>query len=93
MEYYTHDADIWCSECASHISDDLDGPYEDQEADVPQHCAGCHEFFENPLTDEGYRYVEEKIVEHITNGRGNFKVLKEWIEFYDITLLSILERK
>lgn len=49
------------------------GPYPDGggEADTPQHCAGCHEFLENPLTSDGYEYVRE-------NPRD------EWDSFYEI---------
>src|SRR5208282_6160283 len=43
----SYDSDVWPK-----------GPYEDQESDSPEHCAGCGLFLENPLTQAGYRYVQ-----------------------------------
>jgi hypothetical protein len=60
------------------------GPFSDQESDCPEHCASCHVFLENPLTSEGYAYVQERIAESDKNGRGNRDVIEEWREFYDI---------
>lgn len=50
------------------------GPYGNGggESDTPQHCGGCHEFLENPLTSAGYRYIRE-----------NYR--PQWDSFYDIT--------
>src|SRR5208282_3297009 len=49
----SYDSDVWPK-----------GPYEDQESDSPEHCAGCGLFLENPLTQAGYRYVQEKLNEY-----------------------------
>jgi hypothetical protein len=40
------------------------GPYADGggEADTPQHCDHCGVFLENPLTDDGARYVLDAII-------------------------------
>ncbi|MFN0317543.1 MAG: hypothetical protein ACKVQA_21165 [Burkholderiales bacterium] len=37
------------------------GPYDEGggEADSPQHCGGCREFLENPLTPDGMEYVRD----------------------------------
>lgn len=49
------------------------GPYGNGggESDTPQHCARCKEFLENPLTSDGYAYVQEA-------------KKAEWDSFYDI---------
>jgi len=36
-------------------------PHGGGEADTPQHCDACHVFLENPLTEDGVRYVREAI--------------------------------
>jgi hypothetical protein len=72
-------------------SDDLPkGPYSDGggEADSPQHCDGCGLLLENPLTPDGYRYVNEKLTEHARDGSGDAKVLKQWSERYNSSLFE-----
>src|SRR5215510_10106144 len=72
---------------ADYDSDELPkGPYADGggEADTPQHCDACGCFLENPLTTEGYRYVNETLIEHARNSDGNAKVLVEWAKFYNL---------
>jgi hypothetical protein len=67
-------------------SDDLPkGPYSDGggEADSPQHCDACCCFLGNPLTTDGYRYVNERLIEHARDGDGNAEVLVEWAKFYN----------
>jgi hypothetical protein len=67
-------------------SDDLPkGPYPDGggEADTPQHCDGCSRFLENPLTTEGYRCLNETLIEHARDGDGDAKVLLEWAKSYN----------
>jgi hypothetical protein len=70
------------------------GPYADGggEADTPQHCDGCGEFLENPLTEDGHLYVIEAIVEHLANGRGTASVLTEWADEYSISARDLLEQ-
>jgi hypothetical protein len=49
---------------STYDSDDYPkGPYPDGggEADYPQHCDLCNVFMENPLTGDGYAYVEEAL--------------------------------
>ena len=58
------------------------GPYYEQEADGPEHCARCGEFLENPLTDDGYRYLNEMIFEHEEDGKGQSEIIEEWKAFY-----------
>lgn len=68
-------------------SDELPkGPFDDGggEADTPQHCCGCQLFLENPLTQAGYRYVRELILEHADTGRGDRAVLLTWAAFYEV---------
>jgi hypothetical protein len=69
-------------------SDDLPkGPYPDGggEADTPQHCDGCGEFLENPLTGDGLIYVEDAIRDCLTttklSGASNVAIF-EWADFY-----------
>lgn len=45
-------------------SDDFpQGPFPDGggEADCPQHCGVCEAFLENPLTPDGYDYLERSL--------------------------------
>jgi hypothetical protein len=68
---------------ADYDSDELPkGPYLDGggQADTPQHCDACGTFLENPLTPDGYRYVNEAFIEHARD--GNAAVLVEWAKFY-----------
>jgi hypothetical protein len=58
------------------------GPYFDQESDAPEHCARCGVFLENPLTTEGYRYLNSMITEAEDTGAGNDEVIEEWKAFY-----------
>lgn len=95
MNAYIFQADIYCEDCAAELcgfysarrgEEDSDaypqGPYSDGggEADYPQHCGQCGVFLENPLTGEGYDYVQE-----CRNGpTGDNEVVKAWVDFYDI---------
>lgn len=70
-------------------SDDYpQGPYTDGggEADTPQHCGTCGKFLENPLTDDGKKYIADCLSRFIENlrGKGNGMngVLQEWLDFY-----------
>ena len=69
-------------------SDDLPkGPYGDGggEADSPQHCDGCRQFLENPLTGDGVVYVEDAIRDCLSTNRVNRQtndVIIEWADFY-----------
>lgn len=76
---------------SSYDSDEFPkGPYYDGggEADSPNHCDDCRAFLENPLTDEGYQYVTQAIIDHNKTGRGNSDVINEWKAFYDISIDS-----
>lgn len=55
------------------------GPYPDGggESDTPDYCDRCRCFLENPLTDEGYRYVNQVIAEN-----PDSECAKEWAAFY-----------
>lgn len=58
------------------------GPYMDGggESDSPQHCGRCGLFLENPLTRDGYRYVEDKL-----RRDGDSPTVQEWADFYGIS--------
>ena len=59
---------------------------EHEESDAPEHCAGCGEFFRNPLTSEGYRYVQEELTDTGLKSvyMGNMSVaLKAWASWYN----------
>ncbi len=61
---------------------------EREEADSPQHCDGCGVFLHNPLTSDGYRYVQEKLNETGLKSMyiGSMSVaLKNWATWYGFT--------
>jgi hypothetical protein len=83
MDVYLFQAALLCADCGAAMQaacvpgKDSDsypqGPYPDGggEADSPQHCDHCRAFLENPLTQEGYRYVLEQVRTHpstVTDG-------------------------
>ncbi len=66
------------------------GPYSSGggEADTPQHCDACHVHLENPLTDEGRRYVAERVKdlepEALDNPKTNEeRVVSTWRDYYE----------
>src|ERR1700730_17287128 len=68
-------------------SDDLPkGPYADGggEADTPQHCDGCGQFLENPLTADGLTYVEDALRRYLTTKKlsGATNAVVDWADFY-----------
>jgi hypothetical protein len=73
---------------SSYDSDDFpkDADVEYEEADAPQHCAQCHKFLRNPLTSDGYSYVQEKLNESGITGLGELHesnaVLEDWGGWY-----------
>lgn len=78
----------------SYESDDWpNGPYADSggESDCPQHCGACSVFLGNPITDEGRSYVGNAIAQYAVNGSGDVAVLREWAEFYGITVTELLD--
>lgn len=64
------------------------GPYDNGggEADCPQHCDHCQVFLENPLTTDGYAYVEEERREAAKYGMPEDSPVRTWCEFYEIDL-------
>ena len=62
------------------------GPFEKGggEADCPQHCDCCQVFLENPLTADGYAYVQEAAEEQIEKNR----VVSEWAKYYSFEVIS-----
>ncbi len=75
-------------------SDDFPkGPYPDGggESDSPQHCDSCGIFLENALTSEGLDYVMETLAKEIGEGGKLAPVMREWVEFYDISLTDLFD--
>lgn len=66
-------------------SDDYPKLYDEEteESDMPQHCAGCGVFLENPLTTVGADYVKDMVIEDIEAGCTDSVALTEWFPFYD----------
>lgn len=75
MKVYIYQDELICESCANIIIDEQielgtdskslpQGPYSDGggESDRPQHCGQCRIFLENPLTEEGYKYVNSRSV-------------------------------
>lgn len=62
------DGEFYCTDCAEGIIDPTRECVEDGggEGDVPTNCAGCGVFLENPLTQDGVKYVLEKCEEWLT---------------------------
>jgi hypothetical protein len=64
-----------------------EGSYADGggEADTPQHCDGCGQFLQNPLTGDGRTYVEGAIRHCITTRKlsaATNNAVVDWAEFY-----------
>ena len=90
----------WCPACldecpepdeSTYDSDDWPkGPYPEGggEADTPNHCASCQLFLENPLTDDGYRYVLNELAGWLDgqrragDGSSMSEAEREWFNFY-----------
>lgn len=73
------------SDESTYDSDDFPkGPYADGggEADCPQHCDQCGVFLENPLTQEGYKYIREEIAANVQQPNFSGSTAKEWLDFY-----------
>jgi hypothetical protein len=68
------------------------GPYahDSNESDSIQHCDHCGVFLENPLTNEGYNSLYEMVRKALNEGRCS-EALREWIDFYDVDLKSLLD--
>lgn len=79
-------------ECAYDSDAFPKGPYSDGggEADAPQHCGACGEFLENPLTQDGARYVLAALLDHANCGRGDPGTLSTWLDFYQDEILDAL---
>lgn len=70
---------------SSYDSDDFpkDADIENEESDKPEHCAHCGEFMHNPLTSEGYNYVQSALNEHTRNGKITMNAwLLRWGRWY-----------
>ncbi len=64
------------------------GPYSagGGEADCPQHCGGCGEFLQNPLTADGLAYVRDKVTEWraMPDPVRRRQVIALWADFYGL---------
>ena len=75
---------------STYDSDDFPkGPYGPSESDTPDHCDACQEFLENPLTDEGYRYVEEQLND---SGDRLSDTEQLWANFYGFSVSYVWSR-
>ena len=66
------------------------GPYPDGggESDSPYHCDHCDTFLENPLTDDGIAYVQERLD---SETRPYSETLAQWARFYADVLPAPIE--
>lgn len=55
--------------------------FDDAESDTPTHCCECGEVIEHDLTDYGYGYVGEAILDGFKEGKQN-PVVVQWIAAY-----------
>jgi len=69
------------------------GPYPDGggEADSPHHCGACEAFLENALTGDGWEGLCDMIIDYLAGQGGREEIIKEWIDFYDVSLSNLLE--
>jgi len=78
---------------ASFDSDDFpkDAEVEYEESDIPEHCAQCYKMLRNPLTSDGYQYVQSALNElpafHTLTAFNNAgrNVLADWASWYGFT--------
>lgn len=88
MDVYIVEGIVYCESCGSDRLEeaDPDSPFPTRgplpqggpRADHPRHCEGCGTFLENPLTEEGKRYVRNHPV------RSDDSPAQKWKEFYDL---------
>jgi len=81
------------AEESSYDSDEFPkGPYDSDsnDSDSIQHCDHCGVFLENPLTNEGYASLYEMVRKALNEGKCS-DVLREWIDFYDVDLKSLID--
>ena len=86
LDHYSYDSDDYPK----------DAQVEREESDSPQHCAGCGKFLHNPLTSEGYRYVQEKLNATGLKSiyQGNMSIaLKEWASWYSFVYWTVEDCK
>ena len=73
---------------ASYDSDDFPKDYDHrhEESDTPEHCVKCGKFLRNPLTQDGYWYVQEKLNESGANRLHKLSdPLWDWAGWYDFS--------
>ena len=91
--YWIAKDETWCNDCNENVEnhlETLDGEWKarpvfignNAESDTPHSCAGCGEFLENPLTNDGVAYVADALETH-ENGRGKAEVLIGWAKTYE----------
>lgn len=71
-------------ECTYDSDDYPKGPFEDEESDCPEHCAGCGVFLENPLTKEGFDHLKGSIVDAVMTGATDSVALSVWAPYYGV---------
>lgn len=73
---------------SSYDSDDFpkSADVEHEESDTPMYCAKCGKFLRNPLTRDGYQYVQEKLNETSVSRFSQLSpVLNDWAHWYNFT--------
>ena len=86
--YLFQGCDHLCETCADPSlpgsEDDLTGPFPSSqaEADYPIHCSSCTEHLENPLTDDGVKYVLESCLNRLWKEGKLSDVEKLWLGYY-----------
>lgn len=97
MNAYLRGCTLFCESCArrgpkfiASNEEQFVGPYPSGggEADSPQHCDSCGIWLQNPLTDDGRRYVEDAIAAArdrlLWGERQNMIALTTWAPGYGL---------
>jgi hypothetical protein len=82
MDAYLLNGDFYCEDCGVNEEGAECVANGGGEADSPQHCAECNECLENPLTDDGVRYVAEQIKAAHTDPNKSVRTINEWARVY-----------
>ena len=82
MDAYIEEGALYCEDCKG---PGAFGPFAKGggEADCPQHCDSCTVFLENPLTDDGNRYVIERVNDWLAHYNSLSETLELWADYYD----------
>lgn len=85
--FITPQGDAWCIDCAQAVANS-DPIGSDTESDTPTNCRDCETLIQHALTDEGYRYVRDAIMDFFSarfmsnEVAGRACILRGWWEAY-----------